>query len=894
MGRTAARAAEEVVRLPGKRDLLSAEDWKFVTDNALAVDGDWLEWLTQQKSKKGGEGERGDEPALVLLRDLGLADATSVDKIVAAASRKVFQLQSVPLEQCVQFAQILAALGATVPAGFQYATRELKRRDSSLHVVYDPHGVVEDLTSAKWGEEHLLHDDYTNEFKSCTAQAWADWVASGKSGLHLALPVIKKEQHFWGRHSFEEHLRQLGVGGSVGYPYSSGRIDVEDWFFDDEVIRHWRSVADVKPDLHVLALESILKGPPSGWEDKLDAEAQQNGRVYKRRVSCGPIPSAWIALFRSKRCLRDTHGNARLPAELLLRTPDTEVLRDIEPFVAAELDTSANRRLLELLGVRSTPSGTKKIIERLKALTLLPNPAALLIEISKLYEALDRIVGRCAPAELRAAAESFEQESLVLSESGEWVTSGEICIRPDEDGDAGCIHHLFRNLSMWPRLGVAERPAFERSLEWLSSLPSGGRVEGAAVARVRSILRREPKRAWETCGHWLSLGLTWEPVARLVNRQTSPSIGKWEGLAPGVKQATADLRMVPEIVWQQPPFAALRELVEAVEYEQTDVRESGSVVPKAWLRELGKVLCRLKFEDEQHTLHVRGVAERMRQTQWQPISRLEVTPYVDGVPAGTPMTPRVLWQELKLYVHGGTSVARLHKDLAEELGRPFNDRSVTEAITACIERDAGYVSEFLADQFELEMEPELPLGDGATNEAGDSGDSEGTESPEAAESEAGAEAEAAEDEADDAGEIASRKQGGGGQQARPGSTPKPDLVDRYAAKRGFKWHPGEKYYAHSDGRWIERAEAPFHWVEKTAEGQATLRLWVQDQTLAQGIEVPAEVWSLLRSDPKCSALLLTDAVEAPVVFNGETLAEMQGEKRVRLYPARYRIVEIHE
>jgi hypothetical protein len=126
---------------------------------------------------------------------------------------------------------------------------------------------------------------------------------------------------------------------------------------------------------------------------------------------------------------------------------------------------------------------------------------------------------------------------------------------------------------------------------------------------------------------------------------------------------------------------------------------------------------------------------------------------------------------------------------------------------------------------------------------------------------------------------------------KPSSPPKPDLMDRYAAKPGLRWHAGEKCYCHQDGRWIERAENPFHWVEMSASGEPTRRLWVQDQTLTRGIELPAELWSLIRSEPRSSVLLFKDGADAPVSLTGGELIELQAAKQIPLYPSRYRIAE---
>ncbi|HRY49085.1 MAG TPA: hypothetical protein P5186_13640 [Candidatus Paceibacterota bacterium] len=911
--------ALEVIRLPSRRDQLSADDWKFVTDYSLAMDSDWLEWLAQLRSKKKEQNQAQDDPAIGLLGHIGLQDATATDTIVSQASRRLFRNKEIALKDCVRFAHILAALRVRVPDGFKYVTRDMTLREPSAQVVFDPQATVEDLASAEWGEQHILHDAYSEAYVSCTAQAWIEWTISKSSQLHVSLPIVQKKNHYW-KYNLIETLKYRGIAEPQYYPYNTGDFVLDDWGIDADLITHWKRVESVRSDLSAKAIVSLLKGPAHEWEEKLTAVAWQNGYKYRKQVSTESIPAEWLVFYRSKACLPDTHGNLRQPAELLLRTPDTEPLMGVELFVQAELDSPGNRRLLDFLGVRSTPSGSNKIIERLKALSRTTDALRLIVEINKLYEALDRIVVRFAPAELQSAVDSFEKEPLILSESGEWLTTGEISIFSGDDNQAPAIHHAFQSLAMWPRLGIPERPAFEKTLDWLRTLPSGGRIDAAASIRVRLILKREPQRVWAECGHWLSLDQTWEPIQRLANRQTMQNLTKWEGLLSEVKQTTADLRMLSEAIWQQAPFAQLRDLSEVVELQVTEVREVGGKVDKPWLAELGGGLCRVRFEDEARTTHIRRIAERLNHTTWKPFSRLEVTPYVDGTPAGTPITPRVLWQDVSLYVAANVSVATLHKELADELARPFVDRAVQEAITACIERDIGYVAEYLADQFELEEQPELP--DAAQDNANGTKHAPDTENKKA---DTPAEETSATDQGAASGDGVNGDTNGGGDErlddgdadikvetdavesgddssvsadetgadkARtPSAPPKPDLMDRYAAKQGFKWHAGEKCYYHHDGRWIEKAETPFHWVEMSASGETTQRLWVQDQTLTHGIELPAEVWSLIRSEPKTSTLLVKDGIEAPVTLTGEELAELQAKKMIALYPSRFRLLE---
>ena len=55
------------------------------------------------------------------------------------------------------------------------------------------------------------------------------------------------------------------------------------------------------------------------------------------------MSSAWLLKFAALPCLEDTKRFCRLPAELFRRTPETEALFDIEPFIAAKFDTEGNR-----------------------------------------------------------------------------------------------------------------------------------------------------------------------------------------------------------------------------------------------------------------------------------------------------------------------------------------------------------------------------------------------------------------------------------------------------------------------------------------------------------------------------------------------------------------------
>jgi len=458
---------------------------------------------------------------------------------------------------------------------------------------------------------------------------------------------------------------------------------------------------------------------------------------------------------------------------------------------------------------------------------------------------------------------------------------------------------------MWPRLGVAEKPAFERALGWLRSLPSGGRIETVFSARVRLILQREPRRVWDECKHWLSLDQTWEPTSRLGNRQTMQNLGKWKDLVPAVKRATVDLCMLPEAICEQPPFAELRDLQEIVEFRVTDVRTVVATDSRPWLAELANGLCRVKFNDVERTERIRSTARRLTETEWKSFSHLEVTPYVDGTPAGVPSFPRVLWQDTTLYVTNGVSVAKLHRDLADEVSRPFGDRSVGDAITACIERSADYVAEYLADQFVLEEPVKQDPLDGEPAVQGESGtgDMEEDANPavvaEAEDTSTGQNTgvSAAIDGPSDS-ELGSSTELEAAVPkpnvpAKPSAPSKPTLIELYAKQRGFFWDSSKSRYTHPDGRWIEKVPPPFNWQEHNADGTVATRIWFTEQKLQNGVEIATELWGLASREPSTTAIVILDDDHTPCFLSGQSLLRLMNERKIEILPSSYRIVEAH-
>ena len=587
----------------------------------------------------------------------------------------------------------------------------------------------------------------------------------------------------------------------------------------------------------------------------------------------------------------DMHGNLHAPQELLLRTPETESLLNLEPFVEAELDdTPDKKKLLRLLGVQENAKNWETVVERLRGLTKIKDTMRVLGDVLRLYEALDRIAMRCSAEDLNELRTVFAAEPLVLSNKLEWLSAGELSLYADPEDDSPVVHSAAHALALWLRLGVPERPALEISLEWLKTLAAGTRLEGVSYKRATVALTRGGQRVWNELGHWLSLDQTWETVATLKYRVSMRNLTSWEKLTAPTKRAAADLRMLRGEVAEEAPFTITRPLAEVITMQVTNVQTiSGRSRRMEWLQPLADGLSRVKLRDEAATVKVREVARRLLNTAWETVSRLEVTPYIDGTPAGEPLMPKAIWSGTKLYMVDLATV-RLMRELKEELARPFGVVEVMEAVADCIDRDEAFVREYLAANFELEApvvpppEEKKPDDDGKEPE-GDKGDvDKGEKEPGGGDDDHQNDGDdQQEDEDEDEGEEKPPK---------PARPREPSFMDRYAKARGFRWHEADRCYTHANGAWIERGEAPFNWHEHLNGSDVTKRLFVAEESLARGVEIPYELWRLMEINPDTIALVLCADDGEPNEWSASKLKELKAAGQIHLHQSRFILKEV--
>jgi len=209
-----------------------------------------------------------------------------------------------------------------------------------------------------------------------------------------------------------------------------------------------------------------------------------------RSLTSEPLLADWLLKLRAKPCLPDTRNMIQIPAELVRRTPETEALIDVEPFVHGLLDRETTRPLLDLLGVRSTPSGPGGLLDRLRALA--KSDKAPVHEVEKWYRRLDQMLDGASTPDAKSIKDAFKTEKLILAQDGTWVTSGGVFLVGDEEDVPGAaiIRSSLLDLSLWRRIGVAERPSADLALQWLGTLTSGKALSPDDARRVRTLMSR--------------------------------------------------------------------------------------------------------------------------------------------------------------------------------------------------------------------------------------------------------------------------------------------------------------------------------------------------------------------------------------------------------------------
>lgn len=903
-GKDVLYAASEVVRLGEKKLLQSEDDWEFIGAHLVVLNQNWTRFLSEQRRVADERGGRALQDivgaAHAVLQKVGLEDTSDVNKVVERVASEFFSQKSMSLSGCVQLAQIAAKLGATAGSAFRYVTKDRHVRPLDA-IMFDEDGALEDLVPQQMRDKQLLHPDYGTAFKSCTQEEWQKWVSSGRAGVLTFIPLIQKRLSAYGKTQIEQEVRKRGLEGDLSYPYVTNQFVVEDWDFDELYWRHWTELAAKDQGIWSRVADRLLSQRDTHWSRAKSARALQRATTgNERSMTYGALLPSWALRFRNLPCLSDTRGVPRKPGDLLRRTPETECLMDVEPFVHGLLDRETTRPLLDLLGVRNTPTGPARLLDFLRALARAETPPVQ--EVEKWYRRLDQMIGTCSTADFVNIKKAFQSEKIILTQEGVWTSTAGVFLSSDEEDVPGAaiIRASVADLTLWRKIGIEERPTVALALQWLKGLPTGQVLSPDDTRRVRLLLARYPVQIWNECHRWLNLAGEWAPVSGLSYTLTMQSLVAWRHLHQWVRQQTADLQRLPAEVTGAAPFADLPSLAAHVEdrFHLTPLF-TGTPKKRDWLVALASELRRIELEAEHETQRVRSLAGSLVNTNWQETPGLEIIPYIKGTPAGTPRRADVVWLGEVLYVDA-LSKAKLAKRVPEEIGKAFNRSDIKAALDYSFERSPDAVREYLEENFTLaayEITPSEQV-DGVPNADASNGASQPSGETDTAADDGAESGEQQVLSAEDASEPEQEDVNGVNVPARtrPATKPyKPSIIERFARTQGFKKDSDERFF-HPNGSWICRANgARFPWERRDASGELERFYLPKDHCLElEPLQLEADVWWLIDEQPEKYALILSDPDGAPVEVTGMKLRTMRDQGEITFHPATYRIVYSHD
>ncbi len=901
--------AEHLVRIGDSIRGISEEEAAFLSEYLLFFDRLILRTAVERLKNSDANDS---QIILDILQKTNLEKDSTVRVIV---ERAYFQLNPKydPIK-LVRFAHIVGFLNTDIPNGFLYVTQDGACRPVTHDLALDISGRLEAFLPYQYGRSHLLHEDYLIDLPPERRSQWIEWAESTRSGLCSFVGIVEQSKGIYETLRLNNWIEDHGgeVLTDDKYPIKRKNFRGVDYDFDPIVLQSLEKLssdfqqAESQP-IWAQVVDLIASDPQGAWKERIHAKCFQCGNSYEYTLSCGTLRASWVRHLAHTRCLPDTDGIFREPHELLMRNEKTEPLMGIEPFVRRDYDIKELQDLLLALGVRNTPGSPGSVLDRIRIFAGHATPPEN--ELIKLYERLNGLLKHCTETELQTVRKTFAEQRMIYTQEGVWAFPHEV-FRIIPGGEMVGIFRILpalQNLPLWGRIGVMHEPTGDILLQQIKSLTSGSHIEPGERDRIRMILSREPYRAWNETGHWLSLDSVWEPISEY-SYFTSRNAGVGtDGLYPTVKGRTADLRMIDaNDVDALVSTTGLEDLRSALALRVTlheECAESRGVKP--WMATLGKALSRVRHDDPAEEERMREIGTRIAGTVWTPVTELGVTPYLSGNPAGREQRVEVFWGDRTLYVQK-MPLGRLLNVVPKELAKAVSSSLVKDAIVHCYDREPDVVTAYCEENFALlpegavtedETKPDqqppdaspdekpaiIHIGGGRRADAEESMGNGDTipESPEPSRSQ--------EEITDDVGSksLVSRKNSTERLRRR-------SLIEILAEKLRYQWDPVAHRYIHSDGSWLQKGETPFHLETYTPDGEIIGRFWVYDGALSKGVEMPAEVWGMIEKDPRRTAVILRADDDGLDAISGTKLLEMVKAEELGLFPAKFRLRRITE
>ena len=878
--------AEKVLVIGGKESRVSSKDWAFLMKRADIVDPDWIELLSEPKTEANGAiglgAYRSTNVSTVgllrsidLLRLMKLQQKVGLEQVIYGVSKKIFQNEN-PGYPGIQIALIAARGAASISEEFQFLCRDGQWRSLKKELIAEGDNNLRAFAPEKWFESTVIASDYKKDLSEEDVGLWNKWVRDRKKSKLIRFPHPKnKRAHIGKKSEIEKFIEKRGGTPPDSYQLKTPSFGIQDFHWDKELWSHWEDCAAKDESFWTTIASSVLKNWSKPWKDRINAVVKQWGTTREYLVETGQLRAEWIEKLRSLPCIPDIFAQPSVPAELCRSTADTRPLHNVERFVHADFDKPEYEEILDLLGVRREAKSVRPLLDRLRALSRADNPP--ITSVVDLYRAVDQVMLRMEPENAENLKNILETESLIFTDDKSWEKFENVFMdNPDDIPGIMTIHPEARNIAMWSRLQVVERPTLELAVQWLKSLVRGEPLKKSEKIRAKEIMKRAPSTVWNECGAWIDASGRWTETRELKWGASERRITS--DLFDSIKRITADFSMLGDSASEFSGKVGSIRLESALEQRVEDYSPTASCANPTWIGALGNTLARLRIPDNDGDVEEimanieadRVMGDRLANSIWQPVLHLTMVPYLEGQPAGPERKCNVTWQNGKILIVG--EPASIHRELVHEISRLFRTSTARNAVKDCIDRDPAWIAVYSREHLDLqevEYQSEISVD-------GEEGSKKSEPEDFAEQVEIKGQPTSEEDEEfEEIVRLRKKRQEG-----------KKQKFIQFMKTQGFDWSEARNCLVHSDGTVITKAASPFHW-SASQNGTEKSLFWVGKGSMEEGVEIPSDVWNWPSNNESETFIFLMDKDNMSVIHSLAHLQEKAKAGKIDLFSSKY-------
>ena len=885
-------ASEDTIRLSHEVD--SATVGQVLGDIIDILDGKWIRVLEESVGRAEGQSkldakllERIEQANYVLDR-LGLNQSTPINVVVSSVTKILNKKHRANTEILVVTAKLFAHLDANVGKDFPFICRDDSVRNSSDTIIYKPRPKAIELLPETWLSTHELSPLYDEYSDCCSELEWRKWASSNNSSLRRFKKPDNKYFEFYSRAKLQEFYAKSGLIDLPDNKIVTESYIVIDYDFDEDDWTLWQELATTKPEIWSDVLLEIISDVGEISIDLIQPKVTQQGKTRSHRLdNIHGLVTSWIVKMRELPCLIDTYSVPQKPGDLLLRNPDTDPLRGVEPFVHQDFDVQKSTFLLKALGVRDCPQGVESLLRRVKTAPL--QKELPFSDLLSWYKGIDSIVANYSEAQLveSGIVEIFRTEELIISEEQKWFKSADIFLEKDHESQGEpVVNAAINSLPLWMRLGVERRLTIEHIISNLQLIQYGSPLDSDMHNAVQRWLSRDPTMIVEEVKGWTSIYASWESIESFKWCITENSTISAVDLFADIQRKTANFSIHHESFINSIGLQ-LKQLSKCLDYRIRNVKKIGSPEKLDWMHVIGELIEKVNSDDESPGVF----GKRLKNTFVQLVDKIEVVPFLDNSPAGVESQPKIYWHKETLYVSEKIAPKNA-EEIVGELSRHLDDSSLRRAIRITLMRETAFINEYFKANFDLSRhinkelahensgegtidgetahvdengEPQdvddegQTFGDQTENEMPNTGETDHPDSDEEHATEILRDEEEAESTNDDDSEEKIEKD----------SISKAKVFESYIQKRGYKWSVTAGCYIHRNNTKICKSDLIFPYEKLLSSGEVECYYYVLTSNFAKGITVPPDVYKYLNEFPRNVIFLL---------LSDEKIEEVSGTK----------------